>query len=69
MLIHQRTPYCHPLGNILRCGNTGGQFWKPIDKTFPLDMLESRLKCPVCGCRPVQVVFEPPAAPAERRAS
>src|SRR5215217_8144604 len=23
MLIHQRTPYCHPLGNILRCGNTG----------------------------------------------
>ena len=28
---------------------------------FPLELLESRLKCPRCGSRRIQVVFEPPS--------
>jgi hypothetical protein len=36
-------------------------------EAFPLDMLESRLKCPRCGGRRVQVIFEPPAAPGISR--
>jgi hypothetical protein len=31
-------------------------------EAFPLDMLESRLRCPRCGSRRVQVIFEPPPA-------
>jgi hypothetical protein len=31
-------------------------------EAFPLDMLETRLKCPRCGGRRVQVIFEPPGA-------
>ncbi len=29
-------------------------------EAFPLEMLQSRLKCPRCGSRRVQVIFEPP---------
>ena len=29
--------------------------------TFPLAMLETRLKCPRCGSRRVVVLFEPPS--------
>jgi hypothetical protein len=29
--------------------------------TFPLELLESRLKCPRCGGRRIQVIFEPPS--------
>jgi hypothetical protein len=36
---------------------------------FPLDLLEGRLKCPACGCRRVQVVFEPPPGQGVARAS
>jgi hypothetical protein len=32
-------------------------------ESFPLDMLESRLRCPRCGGRRVQVIFEPPSEP------
>jgi hypothetical protein len=29
--------------------------------TFPISMLESRLKCPCCGSRRVVLIFIPPA--------
>ena len=32
-------------------------------EAFPLEMLQSRLKCPRCGSRRVQVIFEPPTVP------
>jgi Zn finger protein HypA/HybF involved in hydrogenase expression len=34
---------------------------------FPLDQLESRLKCPRCGSRRVTVVFEIPNQPKGMR--
>jgi len=37
-------------------------------ETFPLDMLESRLKCPRCGGRRIQVIFEPRSEGAAQRA-
>jgi hypothetical protein len=37
-------------------------------EAFPLEMLQSRLKCPRCGSRRVQVIFEPPAGEAAKRA-
>ena len=36
-------------------------------EAFPLDLLENRLKCPRCGGRRIQVVYEPPAGEAARR--
>ena len=36
--------------------------WKR-GELFPLDQLESRLKCPRCGSRRVTVVFEVPNQP------
>jgi hypothetical protein len=34
---------------------------------FPLDQLESRLKCPRCGARRVTVIFEIPNQPQAAR--
>jgi hypothetical protein len=36
-------------------------------ESFPLDQLESRLKCPRCGSRRVTVVFEIPNQPKAAR--
>jgi hypothetical protein len=33
-------------------------------EAFPLDLLDSRLRCPRCGGRRIQVVFEPPSSQA-----
>ena len=33
---------------------------------FPLELLQSRLKCPKSGSRRVQVIFEPPPTRRER---
>jgi hypothetical protein len=38
-------------------------------EAFPLDQLASRLKCPRCGNRNVQVFFDVPGKPGARRAS
>jgi hypothetical protein len=38
-------------------------------RTFPLDMLASRLRCPLCGSRRVRIAFTPPAAPQAVRAA
>jgi hypothetical protein len=35
-------------------------------EAFPLDQLASRLRCPRCGSRSVQVVFEVPNRPKSR---
>jgi hypothetical protein len=32
-------------------------------RAFPLGLLESRLRCPMCGSRRVRVAFAPPASP------
>jgi hypothetical protein len=36
---------------------------------FPLELLQSRLRCPKCGSRNVRVIFEPPAPRAAQSAS
>jgi len=36
-------------------------------EVFPLDQLESRLKCPRCGLRRVTVVFDIPSQPKSAR--
>jgi hypothetical protein len=36
---------------------------------FPLDQLESRLKCPCCGSRRVKVIFSVPGHPRSQRAA
>lgn len=36
---------------------------------FPLDQLESRLKCPRCGSRRVKVIFSVPGHPRLQRAA
>jgi hypothetical protein len=36
---------------------------------FPLDQLESRLKCPRCGGRRVKVIFSVPGNPKLQRAA
>jgi hypothetical protein len=38
-------------------------------RAFPLDMLASRLRCPLCGSRRVRIAFTPPAAPQAVRAA
>jgi predicted RNA-binding Zn-ribbon protein involved in translation (DUF1610 family) len=37
-------------------------------ESFPLDQLAARLKCPRCGNRNIQVVFELPNQPKARAA-
>src|SRR5262245_30389198 len=34
-------------------------------RDFPLERLESRMMCPLCGSRRVAVLFQPPGAPNE----
>lgn len=36
--------------------------------TFPVSMLESRLKCPRCGSRRVVLLFDLPGSPLAKRA-
>jgi hypothetical protein len=35
---------------------------------FPLDQLGNRLKCPRCGNRNIQIIFDVPNTPAAKRA-
>ena len=37
-------------------------------RDFPLERLESRLMCPLCGSRRVAVLFQPPAPPQAQAA-
>lgn len=36
--------------------------------TFPISMLEGRLKCPRCGSRRVVLLFDLPSSPVAKRA-
>ena len=37
-------------------------------RAFPLSLLESRLRCPICGSRNVSLMFEVPTEPMAKRA-
>jgi hypothetical protein len=38
-------------------------------RNFPLDMLQTRLRCPRCASRQVRIAFTPPASPMKAQRS
>ena len=62
----------HQRRHIIMCATSSELDLKSLvwtrGEAFPLDQLASRLKCPRCGNRSVQVFFEVPGKPSARRA-